>query len=160
MISDAKTFVDEVKPGLKHLSWFDFFTIEIPVFLFFGYGIEGLLLYPVVLSAVPDYRFEFSLGYLIQLCICMASSYYLFRRMMERIGFPPCAHRLKCAGYFAIYVAVIYGIGSILHQMFEQIILISIAAWPMTVGSLLFGVALLWFRYFWYGKDERLKARL
>ena len=160
VISDAKTFVDEVKPGLKHLSWFDFFTIEIPVFLFFGYGIEGLLLYPVLLSAVPDYRFEFSLGYLIQLCICMASSYYLFRRMMERIGFPPCAHRLKCAGYFAIYAAVIYGIGSILYQMFGQIILISIAAWPMTVGSLLFGAALLWFRYFWYGKDERLQERL
>lgn len=35
VISDAKTFVDEVKPGLKRLSWFDFFTIEIPVFLFF-----------------------------------------------------------------------------------------------------------------------------
>ena len=41
VISDAKTFVDEVKPGLKRLSWFDFFTIEIPVFLFFGYGVEG-----------------------------------------------------------------------------------------------------------------------
>lgn len=36
VISDAKTFVDEVKPGLKRLSWFDFFTIEIPVFLFLG----------------------------------------------------------------------------------------------------------------------------
>ena len=142
--------IREVVKYLRRVSW-DVCGVEL---------VYSDLLYPVVLSAVPDYRFEFSLGYMIQLCICMASSYYLFRRMMERIGFPPCAHRLKCAGYFAIYVAVIYGIGSILHQMFEQIILISIAAWPMTVGSLLFGVALLWFRYFWYGKDERLKERL
>lgn len=160
VISDAKTFVDEVKPGLKHLSWFDFFTIEIPVFLFFGYGIEGLLLYPLVLSAVPEYHFEFSLGYLIQLCICMASSYYLFRRMMERVGFPPCAHRLKYAGYLVLYIAVLYGIGSILHQMFGQIVFARIPVWPMTVGSLLLGAALLWLRYFWYGRDERLKARL
>lgn len=160
VISDAKTFVDEVKPGLKQLSWFDFFTIEIPVFLFFGYGVEGLFLYPLLLSIVPDYGFDISLGYLIQVCVCMASSYCLFRRMMEKVGFPPCAHRLKYAGYLVLYVTVLYGIGSILYQLFGQIIFVRISVWPMTIGSLLLGAALLWLRYYWYGKDERLKERL
>lgn len=160
VISDAKTFVDEVKPGLKQLGWFDFFTIEIPVFLFLGYGVEGLFLYPLLLSIVPDYGFDISLGYLIQFCVCMASSYYLFRRMMEKVGFPPCAHRLKYAGYLVLYVAVLYGIGSILYQLFGQIIFVRIPVWPMTIGSLLLGAALLWLRYDWYGKDERLKERI
>ena len=160
VISDAETFVEDVKPGLKHLSWFDFFTVEIPVFLFFGYGVEGLLLYPLVLSAAPDYRFDISLGYLIQVCVCMASSYYLFRRMMERVGFPPCAHRLKYVGYLVLYIIVLYGIGSILHQLFGQVVFVSIPVWPMTIGSLLLGATLLWLRYAWYGRDERLKERI
>lgn len=160
VISDAKTFVDEVKPGLKQLSWFDFFTIEIPVFLFFGYGVEGLFLYPLLIFVVPDYGFDISLAYLIQICVCMASSYYLFRRMMEKVGFPPCAHRLKYVGYLVLYIAVLYGIGSILHQLFGQIVFVSIPVWPMTIASLLLGAALLWLRYYWYGKDKRLKERI
>ena len=160
VISDADTFVEEVKPGLKGLSWFDFFTLEIPLFLFFGYGVEGLVLYPLLLSAVPDYRFAISLGYLLQVCVCLASSYYLFRRMMERVGFPPCAHRLRYAGYLVLYIAALYGIGSILHQMFGQIVFVSIPVWPMTIGSLLLGAALLWLRYDCYGKDARLKERI
>lgn len=160
VISDAKTFVDEVKPGLKKLSWFDFFTVEIPIFLFFGYGVEGLFLYPFLLSIVPDYGFDISLAYLIQICVCMVSSYYLFRRMMEKVGFPPCMHRLKYAVYLALYIMALYGIGSILHQLFGQIVFVSIPVWPMTIASLLLGAALLWLRYYWYGKDERLKERI
>lgn len=160
VISDAKTFVEEVKSGLKRLSWFDFLTIAIPLLCFFGYGIEGLLLYPLILSAVPDYHFVISLGYIIQLCVCMVPSYYLFRRMMERVGFPPCEHRLKYAGYLLLYIIVLYGIGSVLHQMFGQIIFIRFPVWPFTIGSILLGAALLWLRYFWYGKDERLKERI
>lgn len=160
VISDAKTFVDEVKPGLKRLSWFDFFTIEIPVFLFFGYGVEGLFLYPLLLSIIPDYGFDISLGYLIQVCVCMASSYELFRRMMEKVGFPPCAHRLKYAGYLVLYVAVLYGIGSMLYQLFGQILFVRIPVWPMTIGSLLLGAFLLWLRYDWYGRDVRLLGRI
>ena len=34
VISDAETFVQEVKPSLKRLSWFDFFTVAIPIYLF------------------------------------------------------------------------------------------------------------------------------
>ena len=160
VISDAKTFVEEVKPGLKRLSWFDFFTLEIPLFLFFGYGVEGLMLYPLLLSAVPDYRFDISLGYLIQFCVCVVSSYYLFRRMMEKVGFPPCAHRLKYVGYLAVYIIVLYGIGSILYQLFGQIIFVRVPVWLMTIVSLLLGAVLLWLRYYWYGKDERLKERI
>ena len=36
VISDAETFVQEVKPSLKRLSWFDFFTVAIPIYLFLG----------------------------------------------------------------------------------------------------------------------------
>ena len=160
MISDAKTFVEEVKPGLKRLSWFDFLTIAIPVLCFLGYGMEGLLLNNLILSTVPDYCFTFSLGYLMQLCICIVSAYYLFRRMMEYVGFPPCAYRLKYAGYLVLYIVVLYGIGSILHQLFGRVIFVSIPIWPFTIGSLLLGVALLWLRYAWYGRDERLKERI
>ncbi len=160
VISDAKSFVDEVKPELRRLNWFDFFTIEIPLFLFFGYGMEGLLIYPFVLSAVPDYHFDISFGYLVQFCVCMVSSYYLFRHMMEKAGFPPCAHRLKYVGYLALYIIVLYGIGSILHQLLGQIIFVRVPVWPMTIGSLLLGAVLLWLRYYWYGKDRRLKERI
>ena len=83
VISDAETFVNEVKPGLKRLSWFDFFTIAIPVLLFLGWGVEGILLNPLILALMPDYKWEFSLGYLLQFCICAASAFYLFRRMMQ-----------------------------------------------------------------------------
>lgn len=160
VILDAKSFVDEVKPGLKRLSWFDFFTVEIPVFLFFGYGVEGLFLYPLLLSVVPDYGFDISLGYLLQVCVCVASSYYLFRRMMEKVGFPPCEHRLKYAGYLVLYAAMLYGIGSILHQLFGQIVFVRIPVWPMTIGSLLLGAVLLWLRYYWCGRDGRLAERI
>ena len=70
VISDAETFVQEVKPSLKRLSWFDFFTVAIPIYLFLGWGIEGVFLYPLVLSAIPDYKIEISFGFLVQFCIC------------------------------------------------------------------------------------------
>lgn len=94
VISDAETFVQEVKPSLKRLSWFDFFTVAIPIYLFLGWGIEGVFLYPLVLSAIPDYKIEISFGFLVQFCICAVSAYYLFRHMMEHVGFPPCRHRI------------------------------------------------------------------
>ena len=90
----------------------------------------------------------------------MASSYELFRRMMEKVGFPPCAHRLKYAGYLVLYAAVLYGIGSMLYQLFGQILFVRIPVWPMTIGSLLLGAFLLWLRYDWYGRDVRLLGRI
>lgn len=156
VISDAETFVEEVKPSLKRLSWFDFFTIEIPLFCFFGWGVEGMLLYPLI----PDFRFELSLGYLVQFVVSCLSSYYLFRWMMEQVGFPPCKHQVKCAVYLVLYVAVLYLIGEVLHRTLGNIVLASISLLTMAVGGFLLGVVLLWVRFFWYGKDARLTQRL
>lgn len=156
VISDAETFVEEVKPSLKRLSWFDFFTIEIPLFCFFGWGVEGMLLYPLI----PDFRFELSLGYLVQFVVSCLSSYYLFRWMMEKVGFPPCKHQVKCAVYLVLYVAVLYWIGEVLHRTLGNIVLASISLLTMAVGGFLLGAVLLWVRFFWYGKDSRLTQRL
>lgn len=156
VVSDAETFAQEVKPSLKRLSWFDFFTIEISLFCFFGWGVEGLLLSPLI----PDFRFELSVGYLIQFAVCCVSSYYLFRRMMERVGFPPSKHRLKCALYLVLYVAALYMVGAILHQTLGGIVFASISLQTMAVGGFLLGAVLLWVRFYWYGKDSRLTKRL
>ena len=81
VISDAETFVQEVKPSLKRLSWFDFFTVAIPIYLFLGWGIEGVFLYPLVLSAIPDYKIEISFGlpssilYLYSICLLSLPAY-------------------------------------------------------------------------------------
>lgn len=71
VIDDAKTFVEEVKPSLKTLRTGDYFWFVAPLYFFFGWGIEGLLLYPVV----PDWVFELSLGYLMQLVVCITALY-------------------------------------------------------------------------------------
>lgn len=47
-ISDAKIFVEEVKPSLKTLRAADYFWFVAPLYFFFGWGVEGLLLYPVI----------------------------------------------------------------------------------------------------------------
>ena len=41
-ISDAKTFVDEVKPSLKTLGAGDYFWFVAPLYFFWGWGVEGL----------------------------------------------------------------------------------------------------------------------
>ena len=46
---------------------------------FFGWGIEGLLLYPII----GNWVFELSVGYLMQLVVAVAAFCILFRRMME-----------------------------------------------------------------------------
>lgn len=156
VISDAETFVQEVKSSLKRLSWFDFFTIEIPLFCFFGWGVEGLLLYPLI----PEFQFELSLGYLVQFVVACLSSYYLFRWMMEKVGFPPCKHRVKCAFYLVIYIAALYEIGKLLYKTLGGIVFARASLLPLAVGGFLLGAVLLWVRFFWYGKDSRLTQRL
>lgn len=47
-ISDAKTFVEEVKPCLKTLRAAEYFWFVAPLYFFFEWGVEGLLLYPVI----------------------------------------------------------------------------------------------------------------
>ena len=91
VIEDAKTFAEEVKPSLKTLRTGAYFWVVAPLYFFFGWGIEGLLLYPVV----PDWVFELSLGYLMQLVVCITAFCWLFRKMMEQAGFQTSKHRLK-----------------------------------------------------------------
>ena len=43
-ISDAKTFVEEVKPCLKTLRAADYFWFVAPLYFFFEWGVEGLRL--------------------------------------------------------------------------------------------------------------------
>lgn len=100
VIEDAKTFAEEVKPSLKTLRTGDYFWFVAPLYFFFGWGIESLLLYPVV----PDWVFELSLGYLMQLVVCITAFCWLFRRMMEQAGFPPSKHRLKYCGWLVLYI--------------------------------------------------------
>ena len=78
-ISDARTFVEEVKPCLKTLRAADYFWFVAPLYFFFGWGVEGLLLYPVI----GDWVFELSVGYLMQLVVAVTVFCALFRRMME-----------------------------------------------------------------------------
>ena len=112
-ISDAKTFVDEVKPSLKTLRAGDYFWFVAPLY-FFGWGVEGLILYPLV----PGWVFEFSLGHLMRLVVAMAAFCGLFRRMMEQVGFPPREHWIKYIGWLVLYIAALYGTGwclSLIH---------------------------------------------
>ena len=73
-ISDAKTFVEEVKPSLKILRAGDYFWYVAPLYFFFGWGVEGLLLYPVI----GNWVFELSVGYLMQLVVAVAAFCVLF----------------------------------------------------------------------------------
>ena len=84
-IPDAKTFVEEVKPSLKTLGAGDYFWFVAPLYFFLEWGVEGLLLYPVI----GDWVFELSVGYLMQLVVAVTVFCALFRRMMEQVGFPP-----------------------------------------------------------------------
>ena len=78
VIGDAKTFVEEVKPSLKTLSTMDYFWFVAPLYFFFGWGIEGLMIYPLV----PDWVFELSLGYLMQLVVCVIAFLLMFPSMI------------------------------------------------------------------------------
>ena len=106
-ISDAKTFVEEVKPSLKTLRAGDYFWYVAPLYFFFGWGVEGLLLYPVI----GNWVFELSVGYLMQLVVAVAAFCVLFRRMMEQVGFPPREHWLKYAAWLVLYIVILYGTG-------------------------------------------------
>ena len=103
-ISDAKTFVEEVKPSLKTLRAGDYFWYVAPLYFFFEWGVEGLLLYPVI----GNWVFELSVGYLMQLAVALTAFCILFRRMMEQVGFPPREHWLKYIAWMALYIVVLY----------------------------------------------------
>lgn len=157
VIEDAKTFVEEVKPSLKTLRTGDYFWFVAPLYFFFGWGIEGLLLYPVV----PDWVFELSLGYLMQLVVCITAFCWLFRKMMEQAGFPPSKHSseiLRLAG--ALYCSAVcnrcifYTIAGAFVLLRPALIL------PYALFSLLLGAGLYGIKFWKYGKDERLRERI
>lgn len=156
VIGDAKTFVEEVKPSLKILRTMDYFWFAAPLYFFFGWGIEGLLLYPLV----PDGVFELSLGYLIQLVVCMITFCWLFRKMMEQVGFPPSEHHLKYLGWLLLYIAVLYATGAFFTQIAGRFVLLRLPILPYSIFSLLLGAVLYGVKFWKYGKDERLKERI
>ena len=119
-ISDARTFVEEVKPCLKTLRAADYFWFVAPLYFFFEWGVEGLLLYPVI----GDWVFELSVGYLMQLVVAVTVFCALFRRMMEQVGFPPREHWLKYATWLVLYIVTLYGTGWFFTQIAGKIVLL------------------------------------
>ena len=57
-ITDAETFVNEVKPSMKPLRWPDFLIFEISVLCFWGYGVASLVMTPSILAVVPDFKID------------------------------------------------------------------------------------------------------
>lgn len=155
-ISDAKTFVDEVKPSLKTLRAGDYFWFVAPLYFFFGWGVEGLILYPLV----PWWVFEFSLGCLMQLVVAMAAFCGLFRRMMEQVGFPPREHWIKYIGWLVLYIAALYGTGWCFTKLAGSIVLLRLPILLYALFSLLLGAGLYGIQLWRYGKDPRLTTRV
>ena len=155
-ISDAKTFVEEVKPSLNTLRAGDYFWFVAPLYFFFGWGVEGLLLYPIV----GDWVFELSVGYLMQFVVAMTVFCVLFRRMMEQVGFPPREHWPKYIGWMTLYIVVLYGTGWFFNQIAGKVVLLKLPLLAYSIFCLLLGAALCAVQLWRYGKDARLKERL
>ena len=155
-ISDAKTFVEEVKPSLKTLRAADYFWFVAPLYFFFGWGVEGLLLYPVI----GDWVFELSVGYLMQLVVAVTAFCALFRRMMEQVGFPPKEHWLKYAAWLVLYIVTLYGTGWFFTQIAGKIVLLRLPILSYSIFCLLLGAGLYAIHFWRYGKDPRLSARI
>ena len=134
-ISDAKTFVEEVKPSLKTLRAADYFWFVAPLYFFFGWGVEGLLLYPVI----GDWVFELSVGYLMQLVVAVTAFCALFRRMMEQVGFPPKEHWLKYAAWLVLYIVTLYGTGWFFTQIAGKIVLLRLPILSYSIMQYIFG---------------------
>ena len=155
-ISDAETFVEEVKPSLRTLRAGDYFWFVAPLYFFFGWGVEGLLLYPIV----GDWVFELSAGYLMQLAVTMTALCVLFRWMMEQVGFPPKKHKIKYIGWMVFYLAVVYGIGWVLTRLVGNVVFLRLPSLSYSIFCLLLGAALYGGQFWRYGKDLRLNGRL
>ena len=142
VIEDAKTFAEEVKPSLKTLRTGDYFWFVAPLYFFFGWV------------------FELSLGYLMQLVVCITAFCWLFRRMMEQAGFPPSKHRLKYCGWLVLYIAVLYATGAFFTRIAGAFVLLRLPILPYALFSLLLGAGLYGIKFWKYGKDERLRERI
>lgn len=156
VVTDAKTFANSVKNELNRLTIFDYFLVLFPPFLFWGWGIEGL----VLLLLVPQFEFGLSLGYLIQFSICLISACVLLRRIMEKVGFPPSKHRMKFAAFMVAYVITLYLVGLVLNNFWGNIVLIHFSAPLLTLGCLLIGSLCYFIRFYFYEQDRRLDSRV
>lgn len=150
VVTDAKTFANSVKNELNRLTIFDYFLVLFPPFLFWGWGIEGL----VLLLLVPQFEFGLSLGYLIQFSICLISACVLLRRIMEKVGFPPSKHRMKFAAFMVAYVITLYLVGLVLNNFWGNIVLIHFSAPLLTLGCLLIGSLCYFIRFYFYEHDR------
>ena len=156
VVTDAKTFANSVKNELNRLTIFDYFLVLFPPFLFWGWGIEGL----VLLLLVPQFEFGLSLGYLIQFSICLISACVLLRRIMEKVGFPPSKHRMKFAAFMVAYVITLYLVGLVLNNFWGNIVLIHFSAPLLTLGCLLIGSLCYFILFYFYEHDRRLDSRV
>lgn len=156
VVTDAKTFANSVKNELNRLTIFDYFLVLFPPFLFWGWGIEGL----VLLLLVPQFEFGLSLGYLIQFSICLISACVLLRRIMEKVGFPPSKHRMKFAAFMVAYVITLYLVGLVLNNFWGNIVLIHFSAPLLTLGCLLIGSLCYFIGFYFYEHDRRLDSRV
>lgn len=156
VVTDAKTFANSVKNELNRLTIFDYFLVLFPPFLFWGWGIEGL----VLLLLVPQFEFGLSLGYLIQFSICLISACVLLRRIMEKVGFPSSKHRMKFAAFMVAYVITLYLVGLVLNNFWGNIVLIHFSAPLLTLGCLLIGSLCYFIRFYFYEHDRRLDSRV
>lgn len=156
VVTDAKTFANSVKNELNRLTIFDYFLVLFPPFLFWGWGIEGL----VLLLLVPQFEFGLSLGYLIQFSICLISACVLLRRIMEKVGFPPSKHRMKFAAFMVAYVITLYLVGLVLNNFWGNIVLIHFSAPLLTLGCLLINSLCYFIRFYFYEHDRRLDSRV
>lgn len=156
VVTDAKTFANSVKNELKRLTIFDYFLVLIPPFLFWGWGVEGL----VLLLLMPQFEFGLSLGYLIQFFICLISACVLLRRIMEKVGFPPSRHRMKFAAFMVAYVIILYLVGLALNNLWGNIVFIHFSAPLLTLGCLLIGSLCYLIRFYFYEHDRRLDSRV
>ena len=156
VVTDAKTFANSVKNELNRLTIFDYFLVLFPPFLFWGWGIEGL----VLLLLVPQFEFGLSLGYLVQFSICLISACVLLRRIMEKVGFPPSKHRMKFAAFMVAYVITLYLVGLVLNNFWGNIVLIHFSAPLLTLGCLLIGSLCYFIRFYFYEHDRRLDSRV
>lgn len=156
VVTDAKTFANSVKNELNRLTIFDYSLVLFPPFLFWGWGIEGL----VLLLLVPQFEFGLSLGYLIQFSTCLISACVLLRRIMEKVGFPPSKHRMKFAAFMVAYVITLYLVGLVLNNFWGNIVLIHFSAPLLTLGCLLIGSLCYFIRFYFYEHDRRLDSRV
>ena len=156
VVTDAKTFANSVKNELNRLTIFDYFLVLFPPFLFWGWGIEGL----VLLLLVPQFEFGLSLGYLIQFSICLISACVLLRRIMEKVGFPPSKHRMKFAAFMVAYVITLYLVGLVLNNFWGKYCTYTFSAPLLTLGCLLIGSLCYFIRFYFYEHDRRLDSRV